>query len=227
MIYSPITDGLVFSMQGGTTFDSAKNNVITNVGATPTTDHNGRAGRGWQALNNSASITLPDNILDSFYGMSGKGSIVMAFQHKNESRVRALNTKYTASGTLRETTILINTSNNFRCFFYTNNTASTNYLSLGVDSLIDNAWYMIVINYDFSLSGVEKLKLYVNGVFSTNSSQAGTFGGLTKSTSPNTLLNASFNNTYYYDKPFVLYEIYNRTLSPNEIQYHYNWWLSH
>lgn len=78
-----IKDGLVFAMSGGLLVDTAKNNTITNNGATLTTDHNGRANRGWAFDGVDDNIVLGNN--NNFDFGTEPFAITTSFTHKSET----------------------------------------------------------------------------------------------------------------------------------------------
>ncbi len=213
-LYSPITDGLVFSMQGGTTFDSAKNNVITNSGATATTDHNGRAGRGWSLVSaESDYLQITDNTL---FRNQTKFSFSCGFRKK------------VASETIRPLVVYIGTSDTN--FIYNTGTlygfaiGTTGQLAFFNIAQDTNPHFMTWVYDGAGATNAAKVKFYLDGVARTLS-----FSG----TIPTALADANSNlyigrlSTIYENSEYDMIKIYHTNLQPNQAIYDYNWWLSH
>ncbi|MBX3044909.1 MAG: hypothetical protein KF896_14450 [Ignavibacteriae bacterium] len=212
-LYSPITDGLVFSMQGGTLFDSAKNNVITNNGATLTTDHNGRAGRGW-AFASSRQISFP--ILNTYSNIENVNTTIISLKTGSD-----VTTRQGVFITMDTTAARFYIQILFEKIIFGTRDGSGGHNNTASALTANTQYHFAFVNLGHSVGKV----IYVNGVpaaalagevLASGLNDSVIIGG-TNGVIANPMLGTTIDTV----------ACYSRDLTATEIQYNYNWWLSH
>lgn len=211
-IYSPITDGLVFSMQGGSLVDTAKNNTITNNGATATTDHNGRAARGW-AFTTGQNIRVTDN-----FNFGTQNTAEIHFNSSSIATAQNMIQQYNGTGSQRSYLLRL-TSSRIQLLISSNGVNAGIYQTTTIFSSDTDYFCHITFN-----AGV--VKLYLAGTYVEDLI-------LSSGTAQTSILNTSeplyfsgASSEYLLGKMDTA-RLYSRPLSVNEIQKNYNYWLSH
>ena len=202
--------GQVFNLLPGTLIDTAKNNVVTNNGATVTADHNGRAGRAW-AFNGSSNLTIPQNAV-----FQGTTQTIQIAAKSNLQSGELLNFVYKATPTISGIQISYVTGG-----IEVSIASNQGFYTWGVGdglSLTYNDWnYISVAVENFGTS--VRLYIAVNGVAKLLRDYSNT--NYMSASSQNIVIGSSFNGSIDY------IDFRTKYLVIDHIKKLYNHWRSH
>jgi hypothetical protein len=198
----------------------------TITGATPTTDHNGRANRAYLYDAANENINMGDINITNLYGATGRGTFVIGFKYVAEARQRVLFSKYNGSAQ-SEVLFQFLSDNRLQIYVFANAFASNLSTLIDASNFVDGTFYHLIVKYSNILIGNDKLKVYLNKTYLSNAvTNTGSFNGYTRKSANYIIGNQSDNlAARYYNSAIDYVGIFGEDWTDSEFTQKYYEWL--